>query len=87
MEINQCLQIIQQIKKNKGKNFIINKKKNEPKKNEQINNNQDMNDNISIKYNSGSINQNNESDNNSMIQQMSKDSKGSYEREQYDMFN
>jgi len=87
LEINQCLQIIQQIKKNKGKNFIINKKKNEPKKNEQINNNQDMNDNISIKYNSGSINQNNESDNNSMIQQMSKDSKGSYEKEQYDMFN
>lgn len=47
-----------------------------------------MNDNISIKYNSGSVNQNNyESDNNSMIQQMSKDSKGSYEKEQYDMFN
>ena len=82
------MQIIQQIKKNKGKNIIINKKKNDTKKNEQIKSNQDLNDNISIKYNSGSVNQNNyESDNNSMIQQMSKDSKGSYEREQYDMFN
>ena len=88
LEINQCLQIIQQIKKNKGKNFIINKKKKDTNKNEQIKSEQDLNDNISIKYNSGSINQNNyESDNNSMIQQMSKDSKGSYEREQYDMFN
>ena len=58
------------------------------KKKEQNNDNQEMNDNISIKYNSGSVNQNNyESDNNSMIQQMSKDSKGSYEKEQYDMFN
>jgi hypothetical protein len=88
LEINQCLQIIQQIKKNKGKNIIINKKKSDTKKKEQNNDNQEMNDNISIKYNSGSVNQNNyESDNNSMIQQMSKDSKGSYEKEQYDMFN
>ena len=88
LEINQCLQIIQQIKKNKGKNIIINKKKSDTKKKEQNNDNQEMNDNISIKYNSGSVNQNNyESDNNSMIQQMSRDSKGSYEKEQYDMFN
>ena len=88
LETNQCLQIIQQIKKNKGKNIILkNNKNNEPlNKIEQINkNNQEALEN-SLKYNSRSLNNNyDESENNSMIQQMS--AAGSDEREKYDMFD
>ena len=88
LETNQCLQIIQQIKKNKGKNVIVNNNKNNNlvNKNEQINkNNQELYEK-SLKYNSRSLNNNyNESDNNSMIQQMSPE--GSDDREKYDMFD
>ena len=88
LEPNQCLQIIQQIKKNKGKNIILNKnkkKENKVESLEKINRNyQDTNDK-SNKYNSGSINNNYyESDNNSMIQQVSR---GSEDREKLDMFD
>ena len=94
LEANQCLQIIQQIKKNKGKNIIINKKKeNLINKVEEINRNaQGLKENKNnFKYNSESINYNSnnnyESDNNSMIQQISKDSRVSYDKEQFDVFN
>jgi hypothetical protein len=88
LEPNQCLQIIQQIKKNKGKNIILNKNKKKENKVESLGNinrnYQDINDK-SIKYNSRSINNNyNESDNNSMIQQVSQ---GSNDREKLDMFD
>ena len=85
LEPNQCLQIIQQIKKNKGKNIILNNKKDNPiNKIDQINkNNQEYYEN-SLKYNSKSINNNYQSDNNSMIQQ---GSGVSDDREKYDIFD
>ena len=93
LEPNQCLQIIQQIKKNKGKNIILNNNnKNKNKDNnpinqvEQIHNrNKETIDNSLKNYNSGSMNNNYEgSDNNSMIQQVSG---GSEEKENYDKFD
>ena len=92
LEPNQCLQIIQQIKKNKGKNIILNNNNNKNKDNnpinqvEQIHNRNKETIDISIKnYNSGSMKNNYEgSDNNSMIQQVSG---GSEEKENYDMFD
>ena len=87
LETNQCLQIIQQIKKNKGKNIIVNKKKEGDSNNkiEQINkDSQDINEkSINIKYNSGSIN-NNYYESDSMIQQVSE---GFDDREKYDIFD
>ena len=93
LEPNQCLQIIQQIKKNKGKNIILNNNNNNKNKDnnpinqvEQIHNRNKETIDISIKnYNSGSMKNNYEgSDNNSMIQQVSG---GSEEKENYDMFD
>ena len=90
LETNQCLQIIQQIKKNKGKNIVLNNNKNKDynpiNQLENINRkNQEVIEN-SIKYNnSRSMNNNYEaSDNNSMVQQLSV---GSEEKEKYDMFD
>ena len=86
LEQNQCIQIIQQIKKNKGKNIIVNKKKENKNDNlEQNNKNkQDIKDR-SAKYNSGSINFiNNNIESDSMIQQMSG---GSDDREKLDVFD
>ena len=85
LEPNQCIQIIQQIKKNKGKNIIVNKKKpnNSVKKHEQNNkDDQDINDK-SIKYNSGSV-KNNYYESDSMIQQVSE---GFDDREKDDIFD
>lgn len=86
LEQNQCLQIIQQIKKNKGKNIILNNTKNKEnngKNNvEQTKNSNDIYDN-SLKYNSKSNNYI-ESDGGSMVQQFSQ---GTDEREKYDMFD
>ena len=90
LEPNQCLQIIQQIKKNKGKNIILNsnKKKDNNQNNqyEQINKNNTQEINDKSKYNSKSINnfKQNESENNSMVQQMSV---GSDDREKLDLFD
>ena len=91
LEPNQCLQIIQQIKKNKGKNIILNNNNKNKDNNpinqvEQIHNRNKETIDISIKnYNSGSMKNNYEgSDNNSMIQQVSG---GSEEKENYDMFD
>ena len=91
LEPNQCLQIIQQIKKNKGKNIIVNnskkKENNQIKQNEQINKNNSQEIKDKSKYNSKSIINNynkNDSDNTSMIQQMSV---GSDDREKLDLFD
>ena len=90
LEPNQCVQIIQQIKKNKGKNIIVNsnkkKENNQINQYEQINRNNTQELNEKSKYNSKSINnyKQNDSENNSMAQQMSV---GSDDREKLDLFN
>ena len=77
LEPNQCVQIIQQIKKNKGKNIIVNsnkkKENNQINQYEQINRNNTQELNEKSKYNSKSINnyKQNESENNSIAQQVS----------------
>ena len=80
------MQIIQQIKKNKGKNIIVNNTKNKENKGknnvEQTKNSNDIYDN-SLKYNSKSNNYI-ESEGGSMVQQFSQ---GTDEREKYDMFD
>ena len=90
LEPSQCLQIIQQIKKNKGKNIIVNdnikKENNQNNQYEQINKNNNHEIKDKSKYSSKSINnyKQNDSDNNYMIQQMSVVSD---DREKLDLFD
>ena len=90
LEPNQCLQIIQQIKKNKGKNIILNNEKNKESNNiniiENINNNQEeTNENNYNKKSSKNINNNDDqNDNHSIVMQHSV---GSDDKEKYDIFD
>ena len=84
LEINQCLRIIQQIKKNKGKTLVLNSEKNKENKLnrlETIDRNIQENEN-SVKYNSKSL-YNNDEENDSLLQQYS----ASEEKEKYDVFD
>ena len=87
LEPNQCLQIIQQIKKNKGKNIVLSEektnKKTKEKKREIVKDYSDKNDSDS--YNIKNV-KNNYSD--SMIQQLSSSSsKKHYYKEKFDVVN
>ncbi len=83
LEINQCLKIIHQIKKNKGRTLVLNKKENDQiNKVESINRNAKENEN-SLKYNSKSV-YNNYETSESMLQQYSVESD---EKEKYDVFD
>ena len=83
LEINQCLRIIHQIKKNKGRTLVLNKKdNNQINKVESINRNAKENEN-SLKYNSKSV-YNNYETSESMLQQYSVESD---EKEKYDVFD
>ena len=55
LEQNQCLQIIQQIKKNKGKNIIFKEEKKDKEKNKEINNNNYVDKNDSESYYNQSV--------------------------------
>ena len=88
LEQKQCLQIIHQIKKNKGKNVIVNEDKNNKKikeKKESIKNIADNYDSESYNYNIKSV-KNNYSE--SMIQQFSSNSsKKGYTKEKYEIIH
>ena len=89
MELKQCLQIIHQIKKNKGKNIVLSEEKSnkkiKEKKREIMDDNLDKNDSDSYNYNIKTV-KNNYSD--SMIQQLSSNSsKNHYYKEKFYVVN
>ena len=89
LELKQCLQIIHQIKKNKGKNIVLSEEKSnkkiKEKKREITDDNLDKNDSDSYNYNIKTV-KNNYSD--SMIQQLSSNSsKNHYYKKKFDVVN
>ena len=77
LEQNQCFQIIQQIKKNKGRNIIFSEDKKNKKKNV---NNEEINE--KKKKNAIEIN-----NSDFTVQQISENSKKEYIKEKYDIVN
>ena len=77
LEQNQCLQIIQQIKKNKGRNIIFSEDKKNKKKNENNEEINDINKKNTIEINNSDF----------MVQQISENSKKEYIKEKYDIVN